>query len=161
MKNLSNIVGFQVAWWACILGAENGFPFIGPVLMAAYLIAHYYFISSDRNEVKLIIIFTVFGTFVDSLLTLSGLVTYVGYYGPGSVIAPLWIIAMWSGFTSTVNHSMPWLKDRLMMGELYQNNHHKAPRKINFANRWFEIDLGYLFASFLQKLNIVKINKAT
>ena len=51
--------------------------------------------------------------------------------------------------------------DLLMMGELYQNNHHKAPRKINFANRWFEIDLGYLFASFLQKLNIVKINKAT
>ena len=113
MKNLSNIVGFQVAWLACILGAANGFPFIGPVVMATSLIAHYYFISSDRNEVKLIIIFTVFGTFVDSLLTLSGLVTYVGYYVPGSVIAPLWITAMWS--TSTVNHSMAWLKDRLML----------------------------------------------
>ena len=115
MKNLSNIVGFQVAWWACMLGAANGLPYIGPVVMAVYLIAHYYWISVDRNEVKLIIIFTVFGTFVDSLLILSGSITCMGYYVPGLVIAPLWITAMWSGFTSTVNHSMAWLKDRWVL----------------------------------------------
>jgi stearoyl-CoA desaturase (delta-9 desaturase) len=49
--------------------------------------------------------------------------------------------------------------DLLMMGELYQNNHHKTPNNRNFAHRWFEIDLGYLFASLLQKLNVIQLNK--
>jgi stearoyl-CoA desaturase (delta-9 desaturase) len=49
--------------------------------------------------------------------------------------------------------------DLLMMGELYQNNHHKTPNNRNFAHRWFEIDLGCLLASFLQKLNVIQLNK--
>ena len=49
--------------------------------------------------------------------------------------------------------------DLLMMGELYQNNHHRAPNNRNFAYLWFEIDLGYLFASLLQKLNIIQLNR--
>ena len=39
------------------------------------------------------------------------------------------------------------------------NNHHKASTKINFAHKWFEIDLGYLIAFLLQKLNIIQLNK--
>ena len=49
--------------------------------------------------------------------------------------------------------------DLLMMGELYQNNHHKRPKNRNFAYRWFEIDLGFIFASLLQKLNVIQLNK--
>ena len=49
--------------------------------------------------------------------------------------------------------------DVLMMGELYQNNHHKSPQKRNFAVRWFEIDLGHLFSDLLLKLNIIQLNK--
>ena len=47
--------------------------------------------------------------------------------------------------------------DLLMMGELYQNNHHKNPQKRNFAYRSFELDTGYLFASLMQKLNIIQL----
>ena len=45
--------------------------------------------------------------------------------------------------------------DFLMMGELYQNNHHKMPQKSNFAVRWFEVDLGFTFAYILKKLKII------
>ena len=45
--------------------------------------------------------------------------------------------------------------DFLMMGELYQNNHHRRPNNMNFAVRWFEIDLGYLATSFLKKLKVI------
>jgi stearoyl-CoA desaturase (delta-9 desaturase) len=34
--------------------------------------------------------------------------------------------------------------DVLNLGELYQNNHHRAPGRLNFASRWFEIDPTYL-----------------
>lgn len=46
--------------------------------------------------------------------------------------------------------------DLLLMGELYQNNHHKFPQKLNFKSRWFELDLGYLFLSPLIFAGLVK-----
>ncbi len=46
--------------------------------------------------------------------------------------------------------------DFLMMGELYQNNHHKKPKDPNFAFKWFEIDFGYLTLSALKKFGIIK-----
>lgn len=46
--------------------------------------------------------------------------------------------------------------DFLMMGELYQNNHHKYPTHLNFAKRFFEIDFGYLFLSVLKSLRLIR-----
>ena len=45
--------------------------------------------------------------------------------------------------------------DFLMMGELYQNNHHKKPNDINFAKRWFELDFGYLLSNILKKIKVI------
>ena len=45
--------------------------------------------------------------------------------------------------------------DLLMMGELYQNNHHKKPDNPNFAIRWFELDLGYIMYLFMKKIKII------
>ena len=44
-----------------------------------------------------------------------------------------------------------------MLGELYQNNHHKFPTKSNFAFRWFEIDFGYFVIKLLDKLRIIRL----
>ena len=49
--------------------------------------------------------------------------------------------------------------DFLMLGELYQNNHHKFPAKSNFAFRWFEIDFGYFIIKLLSKLRIITLLK--
>ena len=48
--------------------------------------------------------------------------------------------------------------DFLMMGELFQNNHHWKPKSINFSSRWFEIDPGFLFTKILNKINMIRIN---
>ncbi|MCI0443418.1 acyl-CoA desaturase [bacterium] len=45
--------------------------------------------------------------------------------------------------------------DFLMMGELYQNNHHKFPNRLNFAFRWFEIDPVYPIIRFLQFVRVI------
>ncbi|MAJ45443.1 MAG: acyl-CoA desaturase [Candidatus Marinimicrobia bacterium] len=46
--------------------------------------------------------------------------------------------------------------DFLMLGELYQNNHHKSPNNPDFSIKWFEVDFGYLILFFLKKLRIIK-----
>jgi stearoyl-CoA desaturase (delta-9 desaturase) len=43
-----------------------------------------------------------------------------------------------------------------MMGELYQNNHHRHPKNVNFAARWFEIDPAYPIIWVLKQMRIVR-----
>lgn len=49
--------------------------------------------------------------------------------------------------------------DFLMMGELYQNNHHKSPNSVNFAKRWFELDPSYPIIRTLHAIGIIKLRK--
>ncbi|HEY2383522.1 MAG TPA: acyl-CoA desaturase [Terriglobia bacterium] len=46
--------------------------------------------------------------------------------------------------------------DFLMMGELYQNNHHRHPKAANFAVRWFELDPAYPIIWLLKQMRIVR-----
>lgn len=45
----------------------------------------------------------------------------------------------------------------LLMGELFQNNHHKYKNSPNFAKRWFEFDLTYPVMKVLHYARIIKL----
>src|SRR5262245_32795069 len=47
--------------------------------------------------------------------------------------------------------------DLLLMGELYQNNHHKLPNRPNFAFRWFELDPTYPVMWLLKTFRIIHL----
>ncbi len=55
----------------------------------------------------------------------------------------------------------------ILMGELFQNNHHYDMNDPNFAKKWFEFDLTFFIMRILHKLKIIrliplqKINEAT
>jgi len=54
-------------------------------------------------------------------------------------------------------NSLPW--DFLLMGELFQNNHHKKPNSPNFATKWWEFDPTYPVMKVLHWMKIIKIRK--
>ena len=54
-------------------------------------------------------------------------------------------------------NSLIW--DLLMMGELYQNNHHKLPNRVNFGYKWFEFDPTYPIIWILSKLGVIETHK--
>lgn len=56
-------------------------------------------------------------------------------------------------------NTSPW--GVLLMGELFQNNHHHAKNNANFARRWFEFDATYLIMRLMQRLTIIRIIPAT
>lgn len=115
MKNIVNIVAFQLSWWGCILGAAKDLTYLGPAMMIIFLIVHYFLFVTDIRELYLVAIFGVIGTLIDSLMFLSGSFIYSGSYTPDIFVAPLWITAMWAGFSATVNHSMSWLKGKWLL----------------------------------------------
>jgi stearoyl-CoA desaturase (delta-9 desaturase) len=47
--------------------------------------------------------------------------------------------------------------DIILLGELYQNNHHKFPNRPNFAVRWFELDPVYPVMWTLNLLRIIRL----
>ncbi len=49
--------------------------------------------------------------------------------------------------------------DFLMLGELFQNNHHKKPNSPNFASKWYEFDPTYPIMKTLHWMRIIKMKK--
>ncbi|MBO9638189.1 acyl-CoA desaturase [Siphonobacter aquaeclarae] len=47
--------------------------------------------------------------------------------------------------------------DFLMMGELFQNNHHKLPNQVNFASKWYEFDPTYPIIKALHWMHIIRL----
>ena len=57
-------------------------------------------------------------------------------------------------------NSEPW--GFVMMGELFQNNHHKFPNSPKFAKKWFEIDPTFyimIVMSWVGMIQFVKNDK--
>jgi stearoyl-CoA desaturase (delta-9 desaturase) len=54
-------------------------------------------------------------------------------------------------------NSSPW--GFLLLGELFQNNHHYAKNNANFAQKWFELDPTYLVMRGLHLVGIIKLKK--
>jgi stearoyl-CoA desaturase (delta-9 desaturase) len=50
--------------------------------------------------------------------------------------------------------------DFLTGGELFQNNHHKLPNRVNFGVKWWEVDPTYPVIWTLDKIGIIKLKKA-
>ena len=52
-------------------------------------------------------------------------------------------------------NTSPW--GILLMGELFQNNHHYNKADANFAKKWFEFDLTYFIMCRLHTIGIIKL----
>jgi len=50
--------------------------------------------------------------------------------------------------------------DFFLLGELFQNNHHKYPNSANFGQRWFEFDPVYPVMRLMHWMRIIKLRKA-
>ena len=112
IKQIFNILGFQISWWICVLSANSHMIYLGPMAMVLFLFIHFWKIAMNYNEIKLIVIFGIAGTIIDTIFMFSGILSYNGLYSENIMIAPLWITAMWCGFSATINHSMAWLNEK-------------------------------------------------
>lgn len=66
----------------------------------------------------------------------------------------------YSNFDNNDQSKNTFAMDWLMGGELFQNNHHKFPNKINFASKWFEFDPSYPVIKVLSWARIIKLNNS-
>jgi Protein of unknown function (DUF2878) len=108
---LYNVVAYQVAWFACVLGAASDLAWVGAAVALFVAAVHVMLTARVGGELKLIAAATAIGLLVDSALTRTGQIEFVaGVWAEGW--APYWMLALWAAFATTLNHSLRWVMDR-------------------------------------------------
>jgi len=108
---LANFAAFQIGWFACVLGAAHGAPWLGIGVTALVVAWHLVAAAQPGVEARLIVIVAMLGAIWDSALVALGWIDYAS----GTIVAgaaPGWIVAMWALFATTLNVSLNWLKGR-------------------------------------------------
>ena len=116
---LANLIGFHISWFACILGAAAGYPWLGVISVAVLGTLHVWTRKTKRSrEVALMAIAAVVGFAADSTLVLTGLLDFPE---SAQIGAPTtwWMVAMWINFAGTLTVSMRWLRGRLVIATLF------------------------------------------
>ena len=107
---LTNYAAFQLGWFACVLGAANDRPWLGPVVVAFVVGLHLLMARRPSREFALLVMCALCGLVFDSALLWTGWVAYPnGEWIPG--LAPYWMISLWIVFGSTLNLSMVYISD--------------------------------------------------
>ena len=107
---------FQLGWFACVLGAANSLASVGIMISLIVVWFHLRTTQHKFEETALIGIVTIIGFSWDSALVQLGYFQYSNT--ASSTFAPLWIVAMWTMFASTINTLFSWLKNRLLIAFL-------------------------------------------
>jgi hypothetical protein len=117
-RKLLNFAAFQLAWFACVLAAAEGRPLLATLAVAVAVGVHLWLAPRRAPEAMLVLVVASIGLFWDSLVVSLGLVRYTsGNFADG--VAPVWIIAMWALFATSLNLSMGWLKGRAWLAALF------------------------------------------
>tara|TARA_B100001029_G_C15055821_1_gene454311 strand:+ start:44 stop:1435 length:1392 start_codon:yes stop_codon:yes gene_type:complete len=115
MKNLFNIIGFQLGWWSCVLGVKHELIYMGPLIMLLFLLLHIQYITKNFSKDLILVLFGIMsGLVVDGFLKFTEIIKYQGDV-QNALLAPIWILAMWAGFCITVNYSLKWLHKNIIL----------------------------------------------
>ena len=114
---LAVFVAFELAWFACVLGAAHGWPRSG-VAVALIVIALCVGLGDKPAvDARLIAAALLIGVVWDSSMAQ---LAWIAYAEPGPLpgIAPGWILALWALFAIVLREPLRWLHARLPLAAL-------------------------------------------
>lgn len=117
MQKIINFIVFQSAWFAAVLGAANGMPWLGVVAVPVALAVHLAFSVNRRAELLLALAAGVLGFMIDSALVTAGAFVPIPFVFPRP-FSSLWMVMLWVNLATTLNLSMGWLRSRYALAAL-------------------------------------------
>ena len=108
-----NAALYQAGWLACTLGTAHGLPWAGPVAAVAIIAWHLARARQAALELRLVLAAACGGLLFETALLQSGWIAYPG--GSMGDLAPLWMVALWALFATSLNVSLRALRDRPLL----------------------------------------------
>jgi hypothetical protein len=113
-----NLVGYQIVWFACVIGASQDLWWPGCLAAVLFVIATCLFGGKTDQDIKMISVCLPIGFILDSVLAYSNQLDYAQAW-PSEHFAPIWILAMWVAFAATLNHSMKFLHNNVWLAAAF------------------------------------------
>jgi len=115
---LLNILGFQIGWFACVLGSANQLPWLGVLISSLVIFVHIYRSRYPAFECKFLAVAVIIGLVFDGIPQSLGWITFSPVTFWPDVLPPPWMIMLWPLFASTMNISLSWLKHKKLLAIL-------------------------------------------
>ena len=116
---LADFILFQVAWFACVLGAAHGRAALGISIALACVAWHLLTVADSLRQLLLLLVVGLLGTVVDALLMRLGATSYGAAVGPWpDFLAPAWITTLWIAFATLLRQTLSWLHGRPLLAAL-------------------------------------------
>ena len=95
---------------------------------------------------------------VPGLLILTVQLAWIPFWAAGVIngVGHYWGYRNWSTEDASTN-MVPW--GILIGGEELHNNHHAYTTSAKFSNRWYEVDIGWMYLRMLEALGLAKVNR--
>ncbi len=149
----ANVLLFQAAWLSGVLGAAHGRPWLGPVVALAVVAWHLARARRALPEALLLAAALALGAAFESFLVLGGWLRFESG-GSAAASAPVWMIALWGVFATTLNVSLRLLHGRQAMAAAlgavaaplayYAGGRLGAVEFVNVGTALLVIGVGYL-----------------
>ncbi len=117
MTRLINLVLYQAGWFACVLGAARGHPWIGGAAALSLVAVHALLARERARELRLLVAASLIGAVLDSLQVLLGTLRFETGQ-PVPWLMPPWILVMWAQFATLLRFSLGWLLGRAGLAAL-------------------------------------------
>ena len=111
MKKLLNFALMQGCWFACVLGAANGIPWLGVGVAAVVAAMHLLMTTNRAVEAKLLGASLLLGFAIDSTLASTGVITFRSGAMITGITTP-WMLGLWLGFATSLTSSLRALIER-------------------------------------------------
>src|SRR5512135_1708871 len=118
MRSVVNFIAFQIGWFAAVLGAGHGMPWLGVVVVPLVLLCNLVLSADWRQELVVALGAAVMGFSVDTGLVAAGVFTPVPFLLPRP-FSPIWMVMLWVNQATTLNGCMAWLRGRYLAGALF------------------------------------------
>ena len=140
---LVNMLGFNLIWFGLVYWG-NYFTPIALILMVIHLTK----ISTIKYEKRLVLMVTIIGSSVDSILTYLHIFEFENTH-----FTPIWLIVMWSCFACTLCHSLRFLVGskikQVLIGGLVSPLSYLAGNKIGAVNFTLSTSVTYCLLALI------------
>jgi len=113
-----NVILFQAAWFAAVLGAAAGMFWLGPLAMIPVLAIHLALQDNRTGELKLLLAAGVLGFSFDTLYVSGNIFTPLQHLFPRP-FSPPWMVCLWLNLAATLNVSLSWLRGRYLLAAVF------------------------------------------
>lgn len=118
IKLISNFILFQLAWFACVMGASKGLPWLGVAVTAIVVAWHVAQAQYKKPEILLMLNCLIIGALFDQAIVSFELITYM-HHGWSTALVPAWILGLWLAFSTILNVGLRWMRGRYVVAILF------------------------------------------